>query len=87
MASAAKTTARDIQRITRANRDQSAAAARLATQIADIRRVADANVAHVQRTRGNTADLLKHTETLTALMNDPANASRPPRNGARGRAR
>ncbi len=41
------------------------AAARLATQLADIRRITERNAEGVRQTRGGTADLLKQAEALT----------------------
>jgi len=68
-------TARDIKAITHANRTQSSGAARLVTQLAEIRRITDRNAEGVRKTRGSTADLLKQAETLTGLM-DSALAKR-----------
>ena len=44
--------------------------------------------AFMNKWRGQPAtDLLKQTETLAALLNEPARQTRSPRNGARGRGR
>jgi methyl-accepting chemotaxis protein len=77
-------TARDIKGITEANRTQSVAAARLVTQLAEIRRITERNAEGVRQTRGNTADLLKQAETLTGLMD--STLARRSSNG-HGRAR
>jgi methyl-accepting chemotaxis protein len=66
MSSSAQATARDIQVMTRANREQSAAAARLVAHSRRSKRITDRNSAGMKQTRGGTADLLKQAETLRA---------------------
>jgi methyl-accepting chemotaxis protein len=83
MSSSAQATARDVQVMTRANREQAAAATRLVGQLDEIRRITDRNSTGVRRTRGGTADLLKRAEALTGLMNGALRA----RSGGNGRAR
>jgi methyl-accepting chemotaxis protein len=68
MAGAAASTARDVKSITQANRTQSASAAQLLSQVADIRRVTERNAEGVKQTRGGTAALLKQAEALTGIM-------------------
>jgi hypothetical protein len=51
------------------NKQHSKATARLVTQLAEVRRVAQRNVEGVGRTRRGTVDLLKQAQTLSGLMN------------------
>ena len=60
-----------------------AAAARLVTQLDDIRVITDRNAAGVKQTRGGTVDLLRQAETLTGIMDGAAGST----GGANGRAR
>jgi methyl-accepting chemotaxis protein len=82
MAKAAAFTAREIKTITQANKNHSAGAARLLSQLSEIRRITERNADGVRQARGGTADLLKQAETLTGLM-DSAVAAR----SANGRSR
>jgi methyl-accepting chemotaxis protein len=68
MSASAQATARDIQAMTRANREQSAAAARLLGQLEEIRKITDRNTTGVRQTRGGTAALLRQAETLTGIV-------------------
>jgi methyl-accepting chemotaxis protein len=83
MAAAAQTTARDIQVMTQANREQSVTAASLLTQLDDIRRITDRNTAGVKQARGGTADLLRQAETLSGIMSGVVRV----KGGSNGRAR
>ena len=83
MSTAAQATGRDIQTMTRANREQLAVASRVAAQLDDIRRITDRNLAGVKQTRGGTEDLLRQAETLTGIMDDAFGS----KGGANGRAR
>jgi methyl-accepting chemotaxis protein len=70
--------------MTHANRAQSASAARLIAQIAEIRRITERNAEGVRQTRGSTADLIKQAESLTGLM-DSAIAGRSTNGNGRAR--
>ena len=65
---AANANAKDIKLITHANLAQSGAAARLVTDLADIRQVTERNVEGVKQTQGGTADLLRQAEALVGIM-------------------
>ena len=84
MDGAAVSTERDIKLITQANRAQSATAAQLVSQIADIRRITERNAEGVRQTRGGTAALLKQAETLSGIMDDAFSKAT---NGHNGRGR
>jgi methyl-accepting chemotaxis protein len=79
MARASNATARDIKLISAANNTHSQAAGRLASQVADIRRITERNAAGVKQTRGGTSDLLRQAEALSSLMS--AATSSKPTNG------
>ena len=68
MLKAANANAKDIKLITHANVAQSTAAARLVTDLADIRKVTERNVEGVKQTQGGTADLLRQAEALVGIM-------------------
>jgi methyl-accepting chemotaxis protein len=85
MTTAAHATARDLQLITRANREQSAAAGRVVAQLDEIRRIADRNAVGVKQTRGSTADLLRQAEALTGIVGEAATS--PAGGNSRSRAR
>ena len=77
MTSASAATTRDIKLISEANRSQSVAAARLVTQLADIRRITERNAEGVRQTRGGTADLMRQAETLAGIMGGVAGPAAP----------
>jgi methyl-accepting chemotaxis protein len=81
MSGAATNTANQIKTITRSNRDHSQAAAAVAAELTETRRISERNVSGVKQTRTTTADLLRHAEALTAVVDDP----RTPGNGSNGR--
>jgi methyl-accepting chemotaxis protein len=86
MARTVAVTAKEIKSITQANRTHSAGATRLVSQLADIRRITERNADAVRQTRGGTADLLKHAEMLTGLV-DSATPTPSRSANDRGRAR
>ena len=53
----------------------------MAGELAELRRIADRNAAGVKHTRTTTADLLRHAEALTAVVDD----LRKPAQGSNGR--
>ena len=65
---ASELTAREIRSIVSANKQQSAGAKRLVSQLSDVRLITQRNAEGVGRTRGDTADLLKQAEALSGLM-------------------
>ena len=81
---AAASADKEIKTITEANKGHSAGAAKLAGQLADIRRITERNADGVRQTRGGTADLLKQAELLTGLV-DSVTVSKG--TNGRGRAR
>jgi methyl-accepting chemotaxis protein len=82
MARSATSTAKDIKSIMQANKAHGAGAARLVSQIADVRRITERNADGVRQTRGGTADLLKQAELLTGLVDSVTGAK-----GTNGRGR
>ena len=71
MVKAAELATREIRAVATGNKQQSKAAARLVSQVGDVRRITQRNAEGVGRTRGSTADLLKQAQVLTGLMNTP----------------
>ena len=76
MAVAAQNTAKQIKLVTKANIEQSAAAASLLTSVSEIRQITDRNAHGVKQTRGGTDDLLRRAQTLIALAGQPAPSGR-----------
>ncbi len=64
MAKAAELSAREIRSVAKANQQHSKSAAKVAAQLADIRRITQRNADGVSRTRGGTADLIEQARTL-----------------------
>jgi len=68
MLTATQNTAKQMKLITHANREHSGVAGRLLDQLREIRQVTDRNAREVKQTRGSAADLLKHAEALTGIV-------------------
>jgi methyl-accepting chemotaxis protein len=86
MASATQNTAKQMKLITHANRDHSGVAGRLLDQLRDIRQVSDRNAREVKETKGGAADLLRHAQELTGIVErSDERASTNGRSGANGK--
>jgi methyl-accepting chemotaxis protein len=72
MRAAAQDTAKQINLITRANKEHSAVAGTLVTALGEIRQITERNASGVARTRGGTEDLMRRAGALTALVDRPA---------------
>jgi len=70
---------KQLDLITRANKQHSASASRVLAQMKEVRNVTERNARAARDTQGGTADLLRHAEALTGAL-----ASH--RNGSNGRA-
>jgi len=68
LSKAADRTSREIRGVAKANKEQSAGAAKLAVQLGDVRRITERNAEGVGKARGGTADLLKQAQALSSLM-------------------
>ena len=69
--------ARQITLISKANGEQSAAAADLLVSMNEVRRITDRNAAGVKQTRGGTDDLRRRAQALAALVDRPTQARKP----------
>jgi methyl-accepting chemotaxis protein len=83
MTTATVNTAKHMKSITHANREHSEAAARLLSQLRDIRVITDRNARDVRETRGGTADLLRQATELAGLVDSGRSGSRPGRTATR----
>ena len=72
MVTATQNTAKQMKLITHANRDHSGVAVRLLEQLRDIRHITDRNVTEVMQTRVSAADLIKHAEELSVIVDRSA---------------
>jgi methyl-accepting chemotaxis protein len=79
MSKATHETSRDIRLVSDANLSQSASAARVSAQLADIRRITERNADGVRRTKGGTVELLKKTDDLTGFISLSENGHGPSR--------
>ena len=84
MTTATQGTSAQIKLITTANREHSTVAGRVLEQLRDIRKITDRNARDVHETRGNTAELIRHTEVLVGLASG-ANGGNGKRSGVNGR--
>jgi methyl-accepting chemotaxis protein len=74
MASAVQNTAKQVKLISKANVEQSGAAAALLSSIGEVRKITDRNASGVKQTRGGTDDLMRHAQALVNLMKRPSHA-------------
>ncbi len=85
MTAAAQNAARQIKLITKANIEQSSAAAALLASVTEIREITDRNATGVKQTRGGTDDLLRRAQALVTLVKRPSQGrranGRSPRSG------
>ena len=81
IAGAATNTTGKMRQITRANRDHSQGASSVLNELSELRRIGEAQRVERETDRTNTADLLRHAEALTSVMDD----LRPPAHGSNGR--
>jgi len=68
MVSSTQNTAKQMKLITHANREHSTVSARLLDQLREVRNVTERNAREVKQTRGSAADLLKHAEELSGIV-------------------
>ena len=72
MTTAVASTTREIKLISHANREHSTVAGTLLGEVGEIRKITDRNARGVKETRVSTADLLRHTEALNAIVDKGA---------------
>jgi methyl-accepting chemotaxis protein len=70
---------KQIDLITKANKQHSARTGRVLTQLKDVRVITERNVRSARDTHGGTGDLLRHAEALTGALT-------PQKNGSNGRS-
>jgi methyl-accepting chemotaxis protein len=68
IAKTSERTAKEIRGVASANKQQSGVAKRVVAQVGEVRRITERNAEGVGKTRGDTTDLLRQAEALTALM-------------------
>ena len=69
---------KQIDLITKANKQHSSRAGRVLTQLKDVRAITERNARSARDTQGGTGDLLRHAEALTGALT-------PQKNGSNGR--
>jgi methyl-accepting chemotaxis protein len=76
MTSAVQNAAGQIKLITTANKEHSTVATALSASVGEIREITDRHIAGVKQTRGDTTELLRRAEVLSALVDRPGPARR-----------
>ena len=61
--------------ITKANKQHSSRAGRVLTQLKDVRAITERNARSARDTQGGTGDLLRHAEALTGALTPHKNGS------------
>jgi methyl-accepting chemotaxis protein len=66
---------KQLDLITRANKQHSARAGRVLAQLKDVRSISERNARSARDTHGGTGDLLRHAEALTGALTSQSNGS------------